>query len=91
MTIQQIIERLLRARLYRTLVSVETDSGETREGLVQEIRYDGSRSFVLVGPAHRGSPGRRIPLARIVSVGIPGEVPAPAGSSSATSPSPGAC
>lgn len=71
MSIQQIIERLLRSRLYRTGVSIETDSGQRHEGLVQEVRYDGSRSFVVV------EDGLKIPLSRITRVERVTHVPAP--------------
>jgi hypothetical protein len=67
LTLQQIIETLLRSRLYRTGVAIETDDGETHEGFVQELRYDGSRSMVLVG-AKAGAGGDRIPLAHITRV-----------------------
>ena len=48
MGIQQIIEKLLRSRLYRTGVEIEMDSGETHWGLVKDLQYAGSRSLVVV-------------------------------------------
>jgi hypothetical protein len=71
--IQQIIERLLRARLYRTGVEIEMDSGEAHRGLVEEVRYDGSRSVVIV--ARRGEAAAQLLLAHIVRVGAPGKPP----------------
>jgi hypothetical protein len=68
LTLQQIIETLLRSRLYRTGVAIETDDGELHEGFVQELRYDGSRSMVLVGSKAPGSRADRIPLAHITRV-----------------------
>jgi hypothetical protein len=67
-TIQQIIERLLRSRLYRTGVLIRTDEGESADLLVHDVRYEGSRSVVVV--ARRGSPQARfsIPLSRITAV-----------------------
>jgi hypothetical protein len=69
MTYQQIIERLLRSRLYRVGVVLELDDGETRRGFVQELRYDGSRSTVVL--AEEGERrGRPLPLARITRVEV---------------------
>lgn len=66
MTLQQIIETLLRSRLYRTRVSVENAAGEVTEGLVQELRYDGSRSVAVIADA--GVRPHAIPLATIARV-----------------------
>ncbi len=78
MTIQQIIERLLRSRLYKTGVAIETDTGEIYQGRVKEVRYDGSRSFVVVTPAGLTQPAT-IPLARITRVATVGGSPPKAG------------
>ena len=61
-TIQKIIESLLRARLYRRDVVLRLRSGETHRLRVNDVRYDGSASSVLVSRA--GNPRRtfEIPL-----------------------------
>ena len=69
MNIQQIIERLLRSRLYRTGVEIEMDSGEAHRGLVEDVLYDGSRSFVVV--RQRGATPLRLLLAHIARVSAP--------------------
>ena len=68
MTLQLIIERLLRSRLYRTGVVVELDSGEMSQGFVKDMVYDGSRSIVVVADPKTSRSGRRIELARISRV-----------------------
>lgn len=68
MTLQKIIETLLRSRLYHTGVAIETETGETVEGLVQELRYDGSRSVVVIAAANAARLAARIPLTSITRV-----------------------
>lgn len=68
MSLQKIIEMLLRSRLYRTGVAVETETGETVEGLVQELRYDGSRSVVVIAAKDAARVTARIPLSTITRV-----------------------
>ena len=53
------------------------DSGETHEGLVQDVRYDGSQSFVLVAPPGRPQASERLPLAHITRVTAPAGGPNP--------------
>jgi len=70
-TIQQIIESLLRSRLYRLPVIVEMDSGAAHSGCVAEIRYDGSRSVVLLeDPGASGEPTSLL-LAQVARVEVP--------------------
>jgi hypothetical protein len=71
LTIQQIIESLLRSRLYRTAVTVEMDSGATHSGCVAEIRYDGSRSVVLLEDAAAGGEPTPLLLAHVSRVEVP--------------------
>ena len=70
MTYQQIIERLLRSRLYRIGVILELDDGETRTGYVKELVYDGSNSAVVVAEAGEARTARRLPLSRITRVDV---------------------
>lgn len=72
MTFQQIIERLLRSRLYRVGVVLELDEGETRTGLVnvKELIYDGSRSTVIIADPLQGKGTVTIPLSRISRVEV---------------------
>ena len=68
MTIQKIIERLLRARLYRQEALVRLRSGARHRLRIAELQYDGSRSAVLV---HRPDAPRRpwsIPLREVEAV-----------------------
>ena len=67
MSIQQIIEGLLRSRIFKTTVEIEMDSGATHRGFVREIAYAGSRSTVDVALGPR-SGAVRLPLAGIVRV-----------------------
>lgn len=69
MTFQQIIERLLRSRLYRVGVVLELDDGETRRGFVKDLVYDGSNSLVVVSESDPKA-GRPLPLARITRVEV---------------------
>ena len=48
MTIQKIIESLLRARLYRLRATLRLRNGEEQVLRVRDVRYQGSRSSVLV-------------------------------------------
>ena len=70
LTIQQIIESLLRSRLYRTPVTVEMDSGATHCGCVADIRYDGSRSVVLLEDAVAGGEPTSLLLAQVARVEV---------------------
>ena len=68
MTIQQIIEGLLRARLYRLPVVIRTQGGASRGGVVRDVHYDGSRSFVILSDGDHPESDLSIPLSRITSV-----------------------
>ena len=65
MTIQQILEHLLRSRLYRSRVYIKTDAGVLGDVRVEDVRYAGSQSFVVV--SERATPEATfcIPLCRI--------------------------
>lgn len=67
-TLQTIIERLLRARLYRIGVVIRTEDGENHAVHVRDVDYDGSRSRVLVRPEGLGECDFSIPLSRIRDV-----------------------
>ena len=69
-TFQQIIEQLLRSRLYRIGVILELDDGETRTGFVKELVYDGSNSLVVVAEDGEPRSGRPLPLSRITRVDV---------------------
>jgi hypothetical protein len=69
-TFQQIIERLLRSRLYRVGVILELDDGETRTGFVKELVYDGSNSLVFVTEPGEPRTSRPLPLSRITHVEV---------------------
>jgi hypothetical protein len=75
--IQQIIERLLRARLYSREVVIRTDAGVSHGVLVHEVRYEGSRSFVVVSEKEHRDSVFCIPLTRITHV-APEPEPEPA-------------
>lgn len=69
-TFQQIIEQLLRSRLYRIGVILELDDGETRTGFVKDLVYDGSNSLVVVAEDGEPRGGRPLPLSRITRVDV---------------------
>ena len=75
--IQKIIESLLRSRLYRTGVLIQTDDGDTHDVLVSDVQYEGSRSFALVHAAGRPDHPFSIPLSRIRRVGGGGDAGPP--------------
>lgn len=69
--IQKIIESLLRASLYRREAVLRLRSGARHRLRIAELRYDGSRSSVLV---HRPGEPRRswtIPLSDVEGVRCP--------------------
>ena len=68
MTLQQIMERLLRSRLYRQRVRIETDSGERHEVLVRDLRHEAACSVVVVATDGRPRAEFCIALHRIVAV-----------------------
>lgn len=68
MTLQQIMEQLLRSRLYRTGVVIRTENGEAHDVLVRDVLYEGSRAFAIVAARARPRQEFRIPLARITGV-----------------------
>ncbi len=65
MTFQQIIERLLRSKLYGTPVILELETGETSSGAVKDLVYDGSRSEVVLDSLAGTRGPRRLRLASI--------------------------
>jgi hypothetical protein len=67
-TLQTIIERLLRARLYRVGVVIRTEDGENHAVEVRDVDYDGSRSRVVVRREGHGACEFTIPLSRIREV-----------------------
>lgn len=79
MSIQKIIEALLRARLYRLDVLIRTQEGASHDVLVREVRYDGSRSFVVVENPQDGRGAFPIPLHSITGVAATHAAPFPGG------------
>ena len=65
---QAMLQALLRSRLYRVRVAIQLADGQRHEGLVTEIRYDGSRSAVLLATPKGTSTPAALPLRDIVRV-----------------------
>lgn len=65
MTIVQVLEHLLRSRLYRSGVLIRTDAGDVGDAIVHDVRYQGSQSFVVVSLRRTPEALFCIPLARI--------------------------
>jgi len=66
-TIQKIIESLLRARLYRLRATLRLKSGHEQTLRVADVCYQGSRSSVVVSRPDRPRQTWSIPLCEVLT------------------------